>query len=154
MPSHLASALKCITAIKLKKQGLSQAKISKLLGINRSTVSHYLHGRNVSPKSLKVAKIIINFCPRDFILFVQSVIEKKEEVKTIVKTCQNRNFKVLVKDSCIGCGTCSEKCPMDAIKISGLKAKVNSKLCCGCEFCIKVCKTNSIEIMEVKNNGN
>ena len=42
MPKHIASGLKYLAAVKLKEQGESQQAIANELGIDRSTVSHYL----------------------------------------------------------------------------------------------------------------
>ncbi len=48
MPKHIASGLKYLAAVKLKEQGESQQAIANELGIDRSTVSHYLNGSNLS----------------------------------------------------------------------------------------------------------
>ncbi len=56
MPKHIASGLKYLAAVKLKEQGESQQAIANELGIDRSTVSHYLNGSNLSWNSIDVAK--------------------------------------------------------------------------------------------------
>jgi len=43
-------------------------------------------------------------------------------------------------DQCIGCETCIEKCPMDAIELSDEdKAKINEDKCIGCGVCAHFC---------------
>ena len=54
MPKHIASGLKYLAAVKLKEQGESQQAIANELGIDRSTVSHYLNGSNLSWNSFRL----------------------------------------------------------------------------------------------------
>ena len=42
-------------------------------------------------------------------------------------------------DECIGCETCVEKCPVDAIDIEDAIAQVNDKICIGCGVCAHAC---------------
>ena len=46
MPKHIASGLKYLAAVKLKMTGKSHQEIADELGVDRSTISHYLNGRN------------------------------------------------------------------------------------------------------------
>ena len=62
-------------------------------------------------------------------------------------------------DLCIGCGTCLERCQMEAISISDSIAEINKKLCIGCGNCISTCPEDAItlkkkekEINPPKNN--
>lgn len=48
---------------------------------------------------------------------------------------------------CIGCGTCVERCQMNAIKLKNNIAKVITKRCVGCGNCAAVCPE---EVMELK----
>ena len=48
MPKHIASGLKYLAAVKLKDAGESHQAIAEELGVDRSTISHYLNGRNLS----------------------------------------------------------------------------------------------------------
>ena len=68
MPKHIASGLKYLAAVRLKDQGKSQQVIADQLDIDRSTVSHYFNGRNLSWNSIDVAKTITELSPRDFLL--------------------------------------------------------------------------------------
>jgi 4Fe-4S ferredoxin len=148
MPKHIASGLKYLAAVELTRDGYSQKEISQMLNIDRSTLSHYLHGRNLSISSIEIAELIKDFNPKDFLVLTDAVIEDKEATKTIVKTILNKKFKIQVKDTCIGCGVCVETCLIDAIMLDNLKAQIDPKLCCGCLMCEEKCPTNSIKIWE------
>ena len=50
---------------------------------------------------------------------------------------------------CIGCGTCVEKCPVDAIHLNDDNiAEVNTKYCIGCGVCAHFCSENAISLLE------
>ncbi len=148
MPKHIASGLKYLAAVELVRDGYSQKEISTMLDIDRSTLSHYLNGRNLSLSSIEIAELIKEFNPRDFLVLTDAIIEDKGATKTIVKTCLNTKYRVEVKDSCIGCGICVDTCLIDAIVLDNLKAQIDPELCCGCLMCVEKCPTNSISVME------
>lgn len=152
MPKHIASGLKYLAAIELKKNGFNQQKIANELEIDRSTVSHYLNGRNLSWNSIDVAKTITNMCPKDFLIMTQTLFKDEEKTRKIVLTCKKQEFKGEVTDSCIGCGLCVDLCLMKAVNLDSLKANINSISCCGCLFCEEGCPTKSIKILEVNND--
>ncbi|MFX1309750.1 MAG: ATP-binding protein [Promethearchaeota archaeon] len=53
------------------------------------------------------------------------------------------------KDKCIGCGTCVEKCPVEAIEgDDNNKAECNQELCIGCGVCAHFCPENAISLLE------
>jgi len=53
------------------------------------------------------------------------------------------------KSKCIGCGTCMEKCPVDAIEGDvNNKAERNSDWCIGCGICAYFCPENAISLLE------
>lgn len=152
MPKHIASGLKYLAAVELVRDGYSQKEISKALNMDRSTVSHYLHGRNLSLSSIEIAELILKFNPRDFLVLTEAIVGDKEATKTIVKTCMDKKYNAEVKDTCIGCGVCVDICLIDAIMLDNLKAHIDTELCCGCLMCEEKCPTNSISIMEVQEN--
>ena len=45
MPKHIASGLKYLAAVKLKDAGKSHQAIADELGVDRSTISHYLNSQ-------------------------------------------------------------------------------------------------------------
>jgi 4Fe-4S ferredoxin len=168
MPKHIASGLKYLATVELKRKGFNQQKIANELDMDRSTVSHYLNGRNLSLESIDVAKTITQLEPKDFLILTQSLFKNDKKYKNdknnkntnkdgdivqkIVSICKNGNFKAEVLDSCIGCGLCVDLCLMKAISLKSLKANINSIKCCGCLLCKEGCPTNSIKILEENND--
>jgi 4Fe-4S ferredoxin len=148
MPKHIASGLKYLAAMELARNSYSQKEISKMLNMDRSTLSHYLHGRNISISSIEIAELIKDFCPKDFLKLTSVLMENRDITRIIVKTCLNRKYYAEVKDSCIGCGLCVDTCLMNAIVLDNLKAQIDPQWCCGCLMCQENCPTNSINILE------
>ncbi|TKJ18564.1 MAG: hypothetical protein CEE43_17640 [Promethearchaeota archaeon Loki_b32] len=53
------------------------------------------------------------------------------------------------KNMCIGCGTCMEKCPVDAIQgDDNNKAERTAEWCIGCGVCAHFCPENAISLLE------
>jgi Pyruvate/2-oxoacid:ferredoxin oxidoreductase delta subunit len=50
------------------------------------------------------------------------------------------------KDTCSGCGTCIEKCPINAISKINNKPVVDKKFCLGCGVCTRFCTANSCKM--------
>ncbi len=50
------------------------------------------------------------------------------------------------KKFCIGCGTCVDNCPVDAIKMLETRATINKDVCIGCGECMQVCPVNAIVV--------
>ncbi|MBN2539685.1 MAG: 4Fe-4S binding protein [Deltaproteobacteria bacterium] len=52
-------------------------------------------------------------------------------------------------DICAGCGTCVDRCPVDAIEVSDNDlAVVNGDLCIGCGVCAPTCPTEAIGLIQ------
>ena len=149
MPKHIASGLKYLAAVKLKDAGESHQAIANELGVDRSTISHYLNGSNLSWNSIDVARTIVELYPRDFLKMAEVIFDEPEQSRKIVNICQERNFEVTIKDSCIGCGLCVNACSMKAIQLESLQAHADSIQCCGCQLCEDECPTDSIKILEI-----
>lgn len=47
---------------------------------------------------------------------------------------------------CIGCGTCVDQCPAQAILLKSKKARIAPELCCGCGGCILACPNEAIQV--------
>ena len=82
MPKHIASGLKYLAAVKLKDAGKSHQEIADELGVDRSTISHYLNGRNLSWNSIDVARTIIDLSPRDFLRMTEALFDEPEKSRT------------------------------------------------------------------------
>lgn len=154
MPKHIISGLKYLAAVELRRKGRSQREIAEELGMDRSTVSHFLNGRNISENSIEIAEVITNLCPRDFLTLTYALVKDKNKTRTLIKTCSDKIYEGVVKKSCIGCGLCVDSCMMNAIVLDDLKADINPDWCCGCLICGEICPTKSIKIKEVETNGN
>ncbi len=152
MPKHIASGLKYLAAVKLKETGKSHQEIADELNVDRSTISHYLNGRNLSWNSIDVARTIIELSPRDFLKMTEAIFDEPEQSRKIVNICKERNFEAIIEDSCIGCGLCVSACSMKAIKLESLQAHADSIQCCGCQLCSEGCPTGSIKILEIEND--
>lgn len=53
---------------------------------------------------------------------------------------------VVDKDLCVGCETCVDECPEEAISMEGGLAIVDKKKCTECKTCIDVCPSVAIHI--------
>jgi Na+-translocating ferredoxin:NAD+ oxidoreductase subunit B len=50
-------------------------------------------------------------------------------------------------DTCTGCGTCVERCQMEAVHLDDGKAALNMDRCIGCGLCVSKCPTNSLSLV-------
>ena len=54
---------------------------------------------------------------------------------------------VINRDECVGCGTCVDDCPTDAISMDGENiAVVNADECIDCGACVDSCPTDAISM--------
>jgi len=49
-------------------------------------------------------------------------------------------------DVCIACGTCEERCPVEAVKVVDDVAEVDENLCLGCGACTSTCTEEAIRL--------
>ncbi|TFF89429.1 MAG: 4Fe-4S dicluster domain-containing protein [Promethearchaeota archaeon] len=53
------------------------------------------------------------------------------------------------QEICVGCGTCVERCPMDAISLNDDdRAEVNENHCIGCGLCARFCPEGAVSLKE------
>lgn len=50
------------------------------------------------------------------------------------------------EEKCVGCGTCIEKCPMEAIELRNTLAELNVNRCIGCGVCSYHCPNDAIKL--------
>ncbi|MBS3756880.1 MAG: 4Fe-4S binding protein [Desulfobacterales bacterium] len=55
--------------------------------------------------------------------------------------------KLIDDDSCIGCGTCENYCPVNAIRMSDEKARIDEQKCIGCGQCQFQCPQEAIQLI-------
>lgn len=69
-----------------------------------------------------------------------------------ISAAQPSNFiPALDKESCIKCGICADKCPIDAIKVqdtgNGTEVpEVNENICLGCGVCANSCGSGALSM--------
>jgi electron transport complex protein RnfB len=51
-------------------------------------------------------------------------------------------------DLCSGCGTCGERCQMEAVGLQGHIAVVNRDRCIGCGLCVSTCPSEAIHLVK------
>ncbi|MBN2863572.1 MAG: 4Fe-4S binding protein [Bacteroidales bacterium] len=62
-------------------------------------------------------------------------------------------FRVkLDSDKCSGCGTCLDRCQMDALSLNDGKAVVNTDRCIGCGLCVSTCSTGAMTLQRKPKN--
>ncbi|MCX6000527.1 MAG: 4Fe-4S binding protein, partial [Chloroflexi bacterium] len=63
------------------------------------------------------------------------------------RTLEPSHFVATVdQEMCNACGTCAERCPVDAIEIDSFAA-VNSDVCLGCGVCVPTCTTETLRLV-------
>ncbi|MDD3321961.1 MAG: 4Fe-4S binding protein [Paludibacter sp.] len=60
------------------------------------------------------------------------------------KTTKIKDFPKIDTELCIGCGTCVDKCPSEAIHMEDGKAKITIANCKKCRACVSVCPVGAI----------
>jgi ferredoxin len=50
------------------------------------------------------------------------------------------------RDKCEGCGTCVEKCPFHAIRLTDSKIQIDPKTCMGCGVCSEFCPQGALSL--------
>ena len=51
----------------------------------------------------------------------------------------------VINDSCISCGACAAKCPVEAISEGESKFQINADACIDCGLCANVCPVDAPE---------
>jgi len=53
---------------------------------------------------------------------------------------------ILDNDICSGCGTCIDRCQMDALTLNNEKTILNKVRCIGCGLCVSTCSTGALSL--------
>ena len=65
--------------------------------------------------------------------------------------CYTNYLAKVDEETCTGCGTCIEICPMQTIDLVDIIAKVNDSKCIGCGLCAHHCPEEAIELKRIEN---
>jgi NAD-dependent dihydropyrimidine dehydrogenase PreA subunit len=74
-----------------------------------------------------------------------SIIKRMPNPADLVQT---NFFAEIDIDLCAGCGTCVERCPMDAITLEDDVSSISRPRCIGCGNCIYVCPEGAIKLVK------
>ena len=55
-------------------------------------------------------------------------------------------FAVVDREACAGCGTCLERCPMDAISLPDGTTEIDLERCIGCGLCTTTCPSDALSL--------
>ena len=65
--------------------------------------------------------------------------------------CYTNYLANVKEDNCIACGTCVEKCPMEAIELVETVAHIKKEKCIGCGVCAHHCPEEAIQLIRIEN---
>ena len=58
------------------------------------------------------------------------------------------SFRVeLDEEACVGCGSCPERCQMDALEIIKERASLKPERCIGCGLCVSTCPSEALKLV-------
>ncbi|ADG13782.1 4Fe-4S binding protein [Methanocaldococcus infernus] len=148
MPEHILSGIKAIVAKKLKEKGYLQREIAKKIKVDRSMVSHYLHGRFPKKKVIEFVKIIEELPPSCGSKLIHSIANDKELAKELVKELYNPKL-VWDRDKCLFCGSCLV---CEALTLEGETLNINFEKCYLCGECTFICPTKALTLKRDSND--
>ncbi|HPY90617.1 MAG TPA: 4Fe-4S binding protein [Lentisphaeria bacterium] len=53
---------------------------------------------------------------------------------------------VVDKEKCVGCGACTDECPVEAIEIVDDKAVIKEDDCVSCGACVEACPVEALSV--------
>ncbi len=57
-------------------------------------------------------------------------------------------FALVDPRACTGCGTCADRCQMDAVSVKGAVAEVDRARCIGCGSCVMTCAPGAVSLQK------
>ncbi|MFX1452777.1 MAG: DUF362 domain-containing protein [Promethearchaeota archaeon] len=125
-----------------KKEALEHVKRCREAGLVHMIGRNKLDAVWLNVKPGNKLLTICNCCPCCCLWRVLPIMSP--QISSKVKKMPG--VKVVISDSCVGCGTCTKEiCFVDAIKIVNKRAVI-SEACRGCGRCVAVCPQKAIEI--------
>jgi len=130
---RLAAALRALAAEKMSRE-MPLTEVAERLGVDVSTVSHYLRGDYPSERARAAAERVLRRSP-PFGLWPLLEEELGREVASEVLRWLVKDkveARVRVDDArCVSCGRCAEACPAP------------DDTCLGCGECVRACSTGA-----------
>ena len=86
-------------------------------------------------------------CPNCNVPLIRSDTMKKNDDRDMYQDVQKQNQNVFPKvdrDLCIGCGSCIDMCPRQAITLEEDKAFIHEDQCANCRACVTLCPVGAI----------
>ncbi len=145
-----------VTAI---ENGFAYAVVGAPLIIADGLISRDFESVDINKKHLKTVKIAQTILNAQSML-VMSHFKGHEmsgfggAIKNLAMGCapvagkmeQHSSRPYIKTDLCIGCKSCAQVCPVEAITLSNKKATLDTKKCAGCGDCLFTCSTGAISL--------
>ena len=79
------------------------------------------------------------------------ILSTLKEFPNVAQFLHPRYYAQIDPELCVGCGTCIDRCQLNAIKTRKDISKVNIKRCIGCGNCVAVCPEEAITLIKKDN---
>jgi len=77
-----------------------------------------------------------------------SILSNLKKLPEPARHAASNYFATLDPEQCVGCGTCADRCQMEAIVMEGESASILRKRCIGCGLCVTTCPQEAISLRE------
>jgi electron transport complex protein RnfB len=80
-----------------------------------------------------------------------ALLTKLQKLPRPSRVVSSNFYAIINSDLCAGCGTCADRCQVNAVKLSDNIAKVILKRCIGCGVCVPSCPEGAIQLQKKEN---
>lgn len=94
-----------------------------------------------------IDSIAVGMQSEDEVIANISFFEKREIPDSLAKKLRNTKRRLLIDSWCEGCGNCTRRCGMDALKVVNGRCEVDNDRCRLCGYCATVCPQFCIKIV-------